>query len=724
MNTNEPKRRNWRISRRGFLVGAGVTAGAVALGIGVGVPIARLQIANGLDGASIGGDFPLDPPVWFEIDSNNRIALYIPKVEMGQGTHTSLAQLAAEELEVRLDQITVKQSGTHLGPADSGGTSGSSSVTSLWTIMRTVGANMREMLRTAAAAQLGTAPESLTAREGGFDVTGTGERIDYGDVVSRLDLSSWVAPAVSPALKPISDFTLIGQPVQRVDIPAKVTGQNRYGFDARAEGMLYGAALYPPTFEARLRRLTNVADVEKMAGVVMVVQDGEFVGVVAERRTQAWAARDALKAEWDEGRKWQQSDIDEIVTVGGRDAITVQKEGNGAGALSGAIFEQEYRTPFAVHAPLEPQAALADVQADKVVIHTSTQFPAQSAELVATALGRDKSQIELTPTYLGGGFGRKGFAVVAEQAARLSKAVGKPVHVGWDRIEEMKNGYHRPPTHNKLRATVENGRIIAMEHQQASGDVLFSVFPAFLTLIFGADFGAYRGARIPYGIPNREVKAWRRQFAVPTGPWRGLGVYANTFAVESFMDEVAHSVGTDPLQFRLDHLPEGVLGQRMRAALEDVAQRSGWGTAAPEGRARGVAITTDANTVVAHVAEVSVTDGTLRVHKIWASMDCGVCINPDGAKAQVEGNIMWGVGSTLKEQMTIKDGAVDLTNFNSYPLLTMTESPDVDAVILASPLETPTGVGEPAIGPVGAAIANAVFALTGKRVRTVPILSV
>ncbi len=723
MNANEPKRRNWRISRRGFLIGAGVTAGAVALGVGVGVPYARLQIANGLEGASIGGDFPMDPPVWFEITPDNQIALYIPKVEMGQGTHTSLAQLAAEELEVRLDQIIVKQSGTQLGPADSGGTSGSSSVTSLWTIMRTVGANMREMLRSAAATQLGVAPEALTAREGGFDVDG-GERIEYGTVVGQMDLGSWTAPAVSPTLKPISSFTLIGQPVQRVDIPAKVTGENRYGFDSRAEGMLYGAALYPPTFEAKLRRLTNQAEVEQMPGVVRVVQDGDFVGVVAERRTQAWAARDALRGEWDEGRKWQQSDIDEMVTIGGRGAVTVQKEGNGAGALAGTLIEAEYRTPFAVHAPLEPQAAFVDVQAEKVMVYTSTQFPDQSAELVASALGREKAEIDLTPTYLGGGFGRKGFAVVAEQAARLSQAVGKPVHVGWSRIEEMKNGYHRPPTHSKLRASVEDGRITALEHQQASGDVLFSVFPAFLQVLFGADLGAWRGARIPYGIPNREVNVWRRQIPVPTGPWRGLGLFANTFATESFIDEVAHSVGAEPLQFRLDHLPDDVLGQRMRAALEDVAQRSGWNNPAPEGRARGVAITTDANTVVAQVAEVSIEAGKPRVHKIWAAMDCGVCINPDGAIAQVEGNIMWGVGSTLKEQMSIKDGAVDLTNFNSYPLLVMNESPDVETVILPSPLDTPTGVGEPAIGPVGAAIANALFTLTGQRVRTLPILSI
>lgn len=723
MNANEPKRRNWRLSRRGFLIGAGVTAGAVALGVGVGVPYARLQIANMLEGASLGGDFSGDPRLWFEVAPDNRITLYIPKVEMGQGTHTSLAQLAAEELEVGLDQLTVKQSGTHIGVLDTSGTSGSSSVTSLWVAMRETAATLREMLHTQAATQTGKSPADLVARQGGFD-SSTGERIEYGAIVAAADWTMWEVPESAPALKPISDFSVIGQPLPRVDIPAKVTGENRYGFDARIDGMLYGAALYPPTFEAKLRRLTNQAEVEQMPGVVKVVQDGEFVGVVAERRTQAWAARDALRAEWDEGQKWQQRDIDDLVTIGGRGAVTVQKEGNGAGALSGTMVEQEYRTPFAVHAPLEPQAALADVRADTVVIHTSTQFPDQSADLVAEALGREKSEINLTPTYLGGGFGRKGYAVVAEQAARLSQAVGKPVHVGWSRIEEMKNGYHRPPTHSKLRASLENGRISAIEHQQASGDVLFSLFPDALALLFGADFGATRGARIPYAIPHREVKAWRRQIPVPTGPWRGLGLFANTFAVESFIDEVAHSIGADPLQFRLDHLPDDLMGQRMRAALEDVSHRAEWGRPSPDGRARGIALTTDANTVVAQIAEVSVEEGKPRVHKIWAAMDCGVCINPDGAKAQVEGNIMWGVGSTLKEQMTIKDGAVDLTNFNSYPLLTMNESPDVEAVILPSPLDTPTGVGEPAIGPVGAAIANALFALTGQRVRTLPIVAI
>ena len=261
-----------------------------------------------------------------------------------------------------------------------------------------------------------------------------------------------------------------------------------------------------------------------------------------------------------------------------------------------------------------------------------------------------------------------------------------------------------------------------MEHRQGSSDVAFSFMPAFMEMVMGADFGATVGARIDYDVPNRTVTAWRKKLPVWTGWWRGLGLFANTFAVESFIDELAAEAGADPLQFRLDHLPDSPAGGRKRAVLEAVAELSGWGTAPPAGRARGIACF-GSNTVVAQVAEVSVDEGSgeITVHRVDCAVDCGLVVNPDGAKAQIEGNVMWGVGSTLIEQAYVKDGRLELNNFESYPLLTMRDAPDVRSVLVDTGIETPYGMGEPPIGPVGAAIGNAFTAATGRRVRTLPM---
>jgi isoquinoline 1-oxidoreductase beta subunit len=347
----------------------------------------------------------------------------------------------------------------------------------------------------------------------------------------------------------------------------------------------------------------------------------------------------------------------------------------------------------------------------------------RTRDIVAEAIGLKAEQVEIIPTYLGGGFGRKAGFEVAVEAARLSKAAGVPVHVGWDRTEELRYGYFRPPTHHVLSASLdENGKISALEHQQASGDVAFGFLPGFLALMMGADFGATRGARLHYDVPNRQTIAHRIQLPVRTGWWRGLGLLANTFAIESFMDELAHSANVDPLTFRLNHLGDDQRSQRLRAVLEAVAEKSGWGQAVPEGRARGLACCIDADTTVAQVAEVSFDAATnqIKVHQITAAMDCGLTINPDGAAAQIEGNIIWGVGSTFLEELQVKDGQIALNNFDTYPLLTMRDSPHVEVVLLEAGDGQPRGVGEPPIGPVAAAIGNAFFALTGTRLRQIP----
>ncbi len=452
------------------------------------------------------------------------------------------------------------------------------------------------------------------------------------------------------------------------------------------------------------------------------IHDG-FLEYIGRCPYQAGAAR--IQAEWDTGHLWQQEEMEAIVTVGEGNGIVIQDVGNAPRLLNEeTTVAAEYRTPFAIHTPLEAQAALADVQPGQVRVWCSTQGQGFVRSEVAKALGVDEKIVEVIPTYLGGGYGRKAGWEVAIEAAKLSQAAGVPVHVGWSRAEEMRYGYFRPLTHHKLYGRVDSsGNLLAIEHRQASGDVAFGFLPPFMSTVMGADFGAYRGATICYDAPNKRTVAYRRELPLRTGWWRGLGLLPNTFAVESFIDELAHAAGVDPLDFRLRNLKDEGDSGRLKKVLQAAAELGEWGKPAPAGRARGLAATIDVGTPVAMVAEVSLdaATGKIRVHKIAAAMDCGLVINPDGAIAQVEGNVMWGVGSALIEEMTVKDGQVTATNFDRYPLLTIKEAPEVSVVLLEAGDGKPRGVGEPPIGPVAPAIANAFFALTGKRLRQLPM---
>jgi isoquinoline 1-oxidoreductase beta subunit len=724
---DEPERK-WYISRRGFLIGMATTGAALALGIPLGLPPLR-RAAAGLTEGDAGGfaGGTLDPLLWFEVYPDGRVLIFVPKAEMGQGIHTALAQIAAEELEVDWRQLEVQHASTSQADDNFRGTSGSMSVATLYDPLRRAAATLREMLRAEAARVLGQPAEALVARDGGFEV---GEepttRITYGELVAGT--AEWQVPKEDVPLKPASEYRFIGQSLPRVDLPTKITGEAIFGYDARAEGMLYGAAVHRPTIEAKMRS-ARPGPAEGMPGVVKVLIEDGFAGVVAESRFQAWAARDVLEVEWDEGHLWQQEELEDLVTVGRRGGVSIQREGDAPSVLKqGTPIAAEYRTGMAAHAPMEPQAALAIVGPEGGKVWTSTQFEMSVRRDVAEALGLEPEQIEVIPTYLGGGFGRKielkPVPSAAVEAARLSKAVGAPVHVGWNRLEEMRDGFVRPLTHHQLSASLnDRGRIEALIHEQASGDALFGGFPRAIGKILGFDFGSTRGAQIPYAIANRETMTWRLPMPIPTGSWRGLGLMANVFAIESFVDELAHAAGADPLQFRLDHLPDDALGQRMGAALQAAADRAGWGSNSPEGQAQGIAVATDGGTVAAEVAEISLDPetGRIRVHRVVAAVDPGRVINPDGAIAQIEGSIVMGTSAALQEEITVKDGRVEAGNFDRYPLLRMADAPDVETILLQAPDGKPRGLGEPPIGPIAPAIGNAFFALTGVRLRRLPM---
>jgi len=723
-NSESPRR--WRISRRGFLIGLGAAAGTVALGVTFGLPPLRVRVAGMLENATIPSSAPDEPSAWFEILADSRVRLFLTKAEMGQGVHTALAQFAAEELEISLNDLEVVQATTAQAFRDSTGTSGSSSVPSMYEPLRQAAATLREMLKAQAAAQLNQPTASLVVAGRGIQVKNDdARRVEFAALAATQRQWMQQVPETPVPLKSPSEFKIIGAPVARVDIPAKVTGQAVYGYDARVEGMLYGAVLRPPTIGATLVSV-DVAEAEKIDGVVKIVRDGEFVGAVARTRAAAQTAVAAMQATWNDGPSLQQADIDALVTVGPDAGTPIQRVGDADAALAGdGMLTAEYRTPMAIQTPLEPQSALADVRDDKATIWASTQGPESVRRTVSGLLGMEPEQVEIVTTYLGGGFGRKIDIEAASEAARLSKASGAPVHVGWTRTEELRYGYVRPSTHHVMRARLgADGRIAAFEHRQASGDVLFALLPKAAASvaggILGADFGATRGSMLRYDVPNVSTVVWRRPMPVRTGPWRGLGALPNAFALESFIDELAAAAGVDPLEFRLRHMPQDDWGKRMTAVLKAAAEAASWGSAPPSGRARGIACATDVDTVVAQVAEVSVDgNGRIRVHRVTAAMDCGLVVNPDGARAQIEGNVMWGVGSTLLEEARVENGRFVAANFDGYPLLTMKDAPIVDAILVPSDGKI-RGVGEPAIAPVAAAIGNAVFALTGKRLRQLP----
>lgn len=728
--TPAPQRRGWRLSRRNFLIGLGAGGGALALGAVLGFPYLRRNLLqNQIMHQGITAAVPASPLVWFEITPDNITHLYIPKAEMGQGIHTALAQIAAEELAVEWAQLVVHQADlAHGFDPFQMYTFGSNSVYSLYTPIREAAATLREMLRAEAARQLGQPLAELVAASGTVQHVQTATaRLTYGEIVANHQ-GDWEAPAVAAELKAATAFRYIGQPMPRVDLPAKVTGRAIYGYDVRVPDMLYGVVARPPRYGATLRRaLPNGADT--LPGVVAVVIEEGFAGVVADRRSTARAALAQLTLEWAGGTTVNQDELEQIVTVPADGGVVIQDEGNvNRGLQQGTLLTAAYRTPLAAHATLEPPAAMADVSADRIMVHAATQGPGVARDFIARALGRPPETINVQPTYLGASFGRKLALDVGVEAARLSAAVGRPVHVGWNMTEEIRYGFKRPLTHHLLRASLDaRGQVTAIEHQLASPDIVFSVpelIPGgeFTTGLIGAEPGGALGALILYGnMPNRRLVYHRTPVPVPTSIWRGLGLLPNTFALESFIDELAHAAGTDPLAFRLRHLSDEPLNQRFRALLERLAVLSRWAEPPPAGRARGLACCYLHGTIIAQVTEVSAAENRIRVHEVTCVADPGLVINPDGARAQAQGSILMGLSSTLLERLTVENGMIVAGNFDQYPLLTLADTPTITVDFVESADHPVGGMGEAAIGPLPAAVANAVFALTGQRLRELPL---
>ena len=716
-----------KLSRRKFIVRSVFGGTAVILGAAYfsrnSIRRSLFEMTENPDRLSYNGDTS-NPLLWFEITSDNTITLHCPKVEMGQGSFTSLAQIAADELEVDIEQIKIVHAQTKTGNIDGMSTGGSTAVAGLWQPLRELSATMREMLKIEGAKKLKTSLGNVTVSNG--KINAGGQIITYGEIVEGI--TDWEIPD-TPALKDIKDYKYVGKPVPRVDLIDKVFGEPIFGMDAQMPNMLYGSVVRPEKIGAKFKS-ADTSKAEGMPGVVKVVVEADFVGVVAKSFIEAENAKQAIKVNWETSRSWNTSDIEEMIKVGNGDKMIVQKEGDTGALLKDAaennqLISTEFKTPIGAHAQLEPNGSVAYVEKDKATIIISTQVVKITQSEVAKRLGIDEANVNIIPTYLGGGFGRRLHTPNAIQAAVLSKAVGKPVKCFFNRKEEFKKDTFRPPTHHVLKAKLgDNGKIEGFEHNYASGDVMFNsaLIPGFMGSLIGADIGAMRGGKVQYKkIPNYRAISWHTELPFATSWWRSLGLLANTFAIESFIDELAQKAGKDPIDFRLEHIQDDLAGKRLKKVIETVKQKVDYSNESIGNRAMGFACSTDAGTPCAQIAEVSVIDGKIKVEKVTCVIDPGFAVNPDQVKAQCEGAIVMGISASMFEKMYIEDSELRPIIYGPYKMALMRDAPKEIDVEIINGTGRPGAVGEPPLGPIGAAIANAVFRVTGERLRELPL---
>ena len=720
MSNNKEKKKG--LKRRKFLKYSGVGIGLMLGGLWVARnPLRRkiFEVGETMIAPYMGNTS--NPLLWMQITPDNNIILHSSKVEMGQGSFTSFAQLTAEELEVDIEKIKVIHAETGSGNIDGTCTGGSMSVAGLWVPLREMAATLREMLRTKAAEKMSVAASELTLANGVFSANG--KSMTFGEVVEGVD--DWKIPE-TPKLKDRSSFKYIGKPIARVDLHDKVIGAPIFGIDADFPDMLHASVVRSRLIDATMSNFDTTA-AEGMPGVVKVVKEKDFVGVVAKTRIEADNARRKIKFDNIANKTWNLADVREQVTVGNGKKTIIQKNGEPVEDISeaGEVFSLEFRSPIGAHAQLEPNGAVASYKDGKVAIKISTQVPKLTRDEVAKALGLDNEAVNVIPTFLGGGFGRRLHTPNAIQAALMSKAVGKPVKSFFDRKQEFQNDTFRPPTHHVMKAKIsqDGKKVLAIEHQFASGDTMFnSALDPGIAKVVRADMGSIRGGGIIYDALPHLATYYHVDLPFATSFWRSLGLLANAFAIESFMDELALKTGQNPVQMRLNYIgDENPYGVRAKKVIEACAKKAGYNDKLANNRAMGFAATIDGGSPCAHVVEVSIENNQIKVHKVTVALDCGIAVNPDQVRAQVEGCVCMGISASLFEKMDLKDNKLYPINYGNYDMALMKDSPKEIDVILIEGADIPGPVGEPPLGPIGAAIGNAVRRLTGKRLVELPL---
>ena len=708
------------LSRRGFLRSTALAGGGLVLG----VYIPQLAKGSELDTAGI---TTFKPNAFVRIGADDSVTVIANHSEMGQGIYTGLAMIVAEELDADWSKVRVEPA-----PADpvynhmlygAQITGGSTSTWTEWERLRKAGASARAMLITAAADLWGVAPATCGASDGHVSHATSGRRASYGTLVER---ASRLSPPKDVALKDPKDFKLIGKPTKRLDTPSKVDGTAIFGLDVNVPGMLVAVIARPPVFGGKVKAI-DAADAKAVPGVRHVVEIDRGVAVVADGFWAAKKGRQALRVTWDDGPLATlntQTQGREYAELAKRPGAVARNDGDAAGAMTRAAktLEAVYELPYLAHAPMEPLNCVADVRSDGCDVWTGTQGQTFDHFGAVQITGLKPEQVKIHTTLLGGGFGRR--AVIdghfVREAVQVSKAVKAPVKVVWTREDDIRGGYFRPRAHHSLGAGLAaDGTPVAWKHGIVCQS--FAVGTPFEKVMIkdGVDETAVEGAAdLPYEIPNLAVSWQIAPAGVPVIWLRSVGHSHTAFAVECFLDELAHAAGKDPFEYR-----RSLLGKhpRHKRVLELAALTAGWGAPLGEGRGRGIAVHESFGSFVSHVAEVTVSpDGKLRVDRVVCAIDCGPVVNPDSIRAQMESCIAFGLTAALYGEITFDDGRVKQRNFHDYPMLRMNEMPAVEVQIVKT-TDKMGGVGEPGVPPVAPALANAIFAATGIRLRRLPI---
>ncbi len=722
-------------TRRDFVRVVAGASGALVLGIDLRPSPAAAQTPA-----------RFEPNAWLAVNADGTVVVTVGKSEMGQGIRTGLPMIAAEELDVPFERVRITQASP--GPAYTDlGTGGSTSTTDMWRPLREAGAAARAMLVGAAAARWSVDAATCRTEDGSVVHEASGRRLGYGALAA--DAARQTVPE-RPTLKPRSAYRLLGTPRHRIDGPDIVLGRARYGLDVRVPGMRYAVVARAPVLGGQVALVDDSA-ARAVSGVVDVIRIPTGVAVIAEHTWAAIKGRDALRIEWEPGPNASfdtdrhAEALEQAVSEPG---ITIRRDGAGREAFAGAVRRMEavYHYPFAAHASVEPVNCTVLVDGDRCEVWTPTQVPDAAYQIGAQLLGIPRENVTVHVTLLGGGFGRRLNWDFDLEAIRIAAALpGTPVHLVWTREDDIRHGHFQAASAHRLRAGIDaDGRIVAWEHRKASTPHNARGVPTAEQkrdpdTVRGWAWGVYD---TPYAFPAFEATYAVVDAPVPIGPWRAVFSPPSVFARECFMDEVAQSLGRDPLALRLALLDSDAPGiaptftiadqlvdrRRMRAVLERVADAAGWDRSVPQGHALGIAGNAfHTGTYMAYIVEVSLLPeagpGRLpfRVHRVTGAIDCGLVINPNMVRQQVESGVVWSL-SNMKNEMTWRGGVAQQQNFTDFPVVTMDETPPViEAHLVGTDVERPYGVGEPVVCPLAPAVANALSRLVGRRIRRLPV---
>ena len=663
------------------------------------------------------------PDAFIRIDRSGQTTLVMPQVEMGQGVYTAIPMLIAEELDADFSKIVLE----HAPPSDKlyanplfgiQATGNSNSIRAFWKPLREAGAAARLMLVQAAAEQWQVDPATCSTADGIVNHSPSGRALPYGDLI---DAASALPVPRDPKLKDPRDFTLIGKPVKRLDTPSKTDGKVVYGIDAMLPGMKFATLAHCPVLGGKVGHVDDSA-AKKVPGVRQIVVLDDLVAVVGDHTWAAKKGLDALVISWDEGANASvnSSDIwDQLRAASKKDGAIAKSVGDVAkGLAQGDRFDADYELPFLAHAPMEPVNCTVHVTADACDVWTGTQAITRIQKFAAEAVGLPIDKVTIHNHLIGGGFGRRLEEDMVVAAVRIGKKVEGPVKVVWTREEDIQHDRYRPVYRDVISATLSGGKIVAWKYRVSGSSVMARWFPAGFQN--GIDIDAVDSAvDNPYDIPNFQVEYVRAEPpAVPTAFWRGVGPNNNVFATECFMDELARKAGADPIAFRIGMLDKT---PRLKAALQLVAEKSGWGQPLPPRTGRGVCAQPSFASFIATVVEAEVDEhGEVFLRRVTSAVDTGIAVNPDTVVAQLQGGLIFGLTAALWGDITIERGRVRQSNFNNYRMLRINEVPRIEVHVVKSD-ENPGGIGETGATAGPPALRNAIYAATGVALRRLPI---